>query len=84
LRIATPARDSTFLRVSSWDAEAQRIPLTATGPTSGDLLHWFVNDRPVGVSRAGEPLFWPIEYGNHHIVCSTTDGRSDRIEICVR
>jgi penicillin-binding protein 1C len=83
LRIITPARDSTFRWMGGLDAGAQRIPLTATGPGPGEPLHWFVNDRPVGVSRAGEPLFWPLERGAHQIVCSSVRGPSDRIRIVV-
>jgi membrane carboxypeptidase/penicillin-binding protein PbpC len=83
LRILTPARDSTFRWMSDLEAGMQRIPLTATGPGPGEPLHWFVNDRPIGVSRAGEPLFWPLERGAHQIVCSTARGVSDHIRIVV-
>ena len=83
LRILTPARDSTFRWMSDLEAGAQRVPLTVTGPEPGEPLHWFVNDRPVGVSRAGETLFWPLERGAHQIVCSTACGVSDRIRIVV-
>jgi membrane carboxypeptidase/penicillin-binding protein PbpC len=83
LRILTPARDSTFRWMEGFDAGAQQIPLTAAGSESGEPLHWFVNDRPVGVSRAGEPLFWPLERGAHQIVCSAVRGSSDRIRIVV-
>ena len=83
LRIITPARDSTFRWMSGLDAGAQQIPLTAAGPGPGEPLHWFVNDRPIGVSRAGEPLFWPLERGAHQIVCSAVCGLGDRIRIVV-
>jgi penicillin-binding protein 1C len=83
LRIITPARDSTFRWMSGMDAGAQQISLTATGPGPDVPLHWFVNDRSIGVSRAGEPLFWPLERGAHQIVCSTACGVSDRIRIVV-
>ena len=83
IRISTPARGSVFRFTTALAAEAQRIPLLAIGDRSGGELFWFINDRPLGTSRPGVPLFWPIEPGTHQIVCSTTHGVYDRIQITV-
>lgn len=83
VRIITPARDSTFRWMSGLDSGVQQIPLTATGSEPGEPLHWFVNDRPIGVSHAGKPLFWTLERGAHQIVCSAVCGPGDHIRIIV-
>ena len=82
LRILSPARDSAYRRLpeaSDW----QQLALNAASDRAGETLHWFVNDRPVGRTRAGEPLFWPMERGRHEIVCATASGLSDRVRILV-
>ena len=81
--IRTPARGSVFRRMPEFGADAQRLALDAASDCVGETLHWFVDDRPVGKSRAGEPLFWPLERGTHQIVCCTARGPSDRVEIAV-
>ena len=83
VRIRTPARGSVFRWMPERDMDAQRLALDAASDQAGEELHWFVNDRPVGKSRAGEPLFWKLEKGTHQIVCSSVRGPSDRIEIAV-
>ena len=83
VRIRTPARGSVFRHMPESGADAQRLALDAASDRAGETLHWFVDDRPVGKSRAGEPLFWPLERGAHQIVCCTARGPSDRVEIAV-
>jgi penicillin-binding protein 1C len=83
VRIRTPARGSVYRRMPELDADAQRLALDAASDRAGETLHWFVDDRPVGKSRAGEPLFWPLERGTHQIVCSGARGASDRVQIAV-
>lgn len=83
IRITVPARESTYRLLAGMERQVQQIPLTATTEPYGELLYWFVNDRPVGQTRAGEPLFWPLESGEHLIVCANAQGLSDRIRITV-
>jgi penicillin-binding protein 1C len=83
VRIRTPARGSVYRLMPDLDVDAQRLGLDAASDRAGEELHWFVNDRPVGKSRAGEPLFWELQRGKHQIVCSSERGPSDRIEIAV-
>ena len=83
VRIRTPARGSVYRWMPGLDVDAQRLALDAASDRAGEELHWFVNDRPVGRSRAGEPLFWELQRGKHQIVCSSVRGPSDRIEIVV-
>lgn len=83
VRIRSPARGSTYRWMPDLEVDAQRLALEAASDRAGETLHWFVDDRPVGKSRSGEPLFWPLERGTHQIVCSTVRGPSDRVEIAV-
>ena len=83
VRIQTPARGSVYRWMPELNVDSQRLALEATSDRPGEALHWFVDDRPVGHSRTGEPLFWPLERGEHQIVCSTKQGRSDRVTIAV-
>ena len=83
VRILAPARGSVYRRMPELDLASQQLSLDAASDRAGEALHWFVDDRPVGQSRAGAPLFWPLERGTHQIVCSTVRGLSDRVEIAV-
>lgn len=83
VRILSPARGATYRWLPDLDVDAQRLALSAASDRAGERLHWFVDDRPVGRSRPGEPLFWPLERGAHQIVCGTGRGPSDRVQITV-
>ena len=83
VRILAPARGSTYRRLAGLETDAQRLALEAASDRAGEAIHWFVDDRSVGKSRAGQPLFWPLERGTHQIVCSTARGLSDRVQIAV-
>ena len=83
VRIRTPARGSVYRWMPELDVNAQQLALEAGSDRSGETLHWFVDDRPVGKSRTGESLFWPLERGAHQIVCSSVRGPSDRVQIVV-
>ena len=83
LRIRTPARGSTYRWLPGFEASVQRLALDAASDRAGEKLYWFVDDRPVGTARAGEPLFWPLAPGTHQIACGTARGLSDRVQIAV-
>lgn len=83
VRILSPARGSVYRQVAALESVSQQIALEAASDRAGEWLHWFVDDRPVGRSRAGEPLFWPLERGEHRIACSTVRGPGDCIRIAV-
>lgn len=83
VRIRTPARGSIYRKLPELDADAQRLALDAASDRTGETLHWFVDDRPIGQSHVGQPLFWPLEHGLHQIVCSTARGLSDCVQIAV-
>lgn len=83
VRILSPAGGSVYHRMPDSESLMQRLRLEATSDLEDEALHWFVDDRPVGQSREGKPLFWTLEQGAHQIVCSTTRGLSDRVRIAV-
>lgn len=82
LRILSPPPNSAYRRfpdASGW----QQLTLDATSDRPGERLHWFINDRPVGQTYAGQQLRWPLESGIHEIVCASARGVSDRVHITV-
>ena len=83
VRIRTPTRGSIYRWMPELDVNAQRLALEAGSDRADETLHWFVDDRPVGKSRSGESLFWPLERGAHQIVCSSVRGPSDCVRIVV-
>jgi len=83
LRILAPAGGSVFYRMPDSEGLSQQLLLEATSDQEGEDIHWFVDDRPVGKSSEGGSLFWSLERGTHQIVCSTTRGLSDRVQIAV-
>lgn len=82
-RIVSPAPGSTYRLLDGMAEETQQLPLAAAGGTSGQGIHWFVDDRYLGAAAPGGKLLWPLERGQHQVVCSDAAGRSDRIEITV-
>lgn len=83
LHITSPAGGSTFRLLPGLAEEVQRLPLEAASSAGGTPLHWFINDRYVGASRPGAPMFWPLQRGTFQIVCSDVQGASDRVRIAV-
>jgi membrane carboxypeptidase/penicillin-binding protein PbpC len=61
----------------------QRLPLNAAGAGNATALHWFDNDRYLGVARGGVPFFWPLARGTHQFVVCDAAGHSDRVAITV-
>ena len=83
VRILAPARGSTYRRLAGLETDAQRLALEAASDRAGETIHWFVDDRPVGRTRPGEKLFWPLARGDHQIACGTARGLGDRVQIAV-
>jgi penicillin-binding protein 1C len=83
LQITSPARGSTFRLLPDLAADVQRVPLEAASGAGSVPLHWFINDRYVGASRPGAPMFWPLQRGTFQVVCSDARGASDRVRIAV-
>ena len=83
IRITSPARGGTYRLLDAVAGRAQQIPLDAASGAGGETMHWFVNDRYLGESRPGAPLFWPLQRGSFQIVCSDSRGASDRLQIAV-
>jgi penicillin-binding protein 1C len=81
VRITAPSAESAYRWLPDWDAGAQQIALTASA-AAGEL-YWFVNDRLIGRTHSGEPLFWPLTPGEHVIVCARATGESDQVRIRV-
>ncbi len=83
VEILSPAGGSVYHWMPDSESLQQRLRLEAASDQEGEALHWFVDDRPVGQSREGEPLFWDLQRGSHQVVCSTARGLSDGVQIAV-
>jgi penicillin-binding protein 1C len=83
VRITSPAPGSSFRLVEELAGTEQRLSLSAAGVGGANALHWFDNDRYLGVARGGEPFFWPLARGPHQFVVCDAAGHSDRIAITV-
>ncbi len=83
VRITSPSPGSAFRLVEDLAGAEQRLPLSAAGVGGAGALHWFDNDRYLGVARGGEPLFWPLARGRHQFVACDAAGHSDRVAISV-
>jgi penicillin-binding protein 1C len=85
LVMTSPANGSVYRFMPDEHQENhQRIPFAANCGDSAADIHWFVNDRYVGASKSGDPLFWPLSKGVHRVVCSDTGGVSRSVQISVK
>lgn len=73
LAMLSPVEGTVYRYVDGWEAGVQTLPLRAAG---AGTVYWFVDGACVGEARAGESLPWPLERGDHRIVCSSAVGRS--------
>ena len=75
-RIASPPHGSTWRLLPDDLAPAtQTLPLDAAGLPPGTRLYWFLDDLPLGESRLGTPLPWPLRRGTHTLSCATPSGQ---------
>lgn len=65
VRIIRPAAGSIYILDPSLPARQQAVALE--GDAGGDTLAWSVDGEPLGVTRPGERLFWPLQPGSHRI-----------------
>jgi penicillin-binding protein 1C len=59
------------------------IPFQAVCDADVRQLYWFVNNRYVGTSRPGQPLFWPAQSGRFAVRGVDDHGRAAQVVIQV-
>jgi penicillin-binding protein 1C len=59
------------------------IPFQAACDADVRQLYWFVNNRYVGTSRPGQPLFWPAQSGRFAVRGVDDHGRAAQVVIQV-
>jgi penicillin-binding protein 1C len=64
-------------------AEDEKIAFTAVSDADSRELYWFVNEKFVGSSESGKPLFWPPEPGKFVVRVVDALGRAAAREIKV-
>ncbi len=82
LKITSPASGTVYHYLDDWGSAHQQLALQASGP--GGELFWFINDRLIGQSAPGQSFFWPLQRGQHQIVCSSAHGHTAHAVITVQ
>ena len=82
LRILSPRDGDIFRFDPAREGDDQNLLVQAEAEPTGEL-HWFVNQRLVGVKPAGARWTLPLQKGRHEIACVRAGGESDRITIRV-
>lgn len=76
-RILSPTAGLAY-RFRSDSTEKETLPFTAVADGAVRRLFWFVDDRYVGSSAAGEPFFWPLRSGEFNLRVVDDHGRADQ------
>jgi penicillin-binding protein 1C len=84
LAITNPPPGAIYLRDPTLRAAYQTLPLRAVAAASARRLRWQVDGRPVGQTRADEPLRWPLAAGRHTVRVDDDRGYFDETTILVK
>ncbi|MEL6347360.1 MAG: penicillin-binding protein 1C [Myxococcota bacterium] len=82
--IRSPAAGEVTLLIPGLPPEDQEVAFEADIVGSQGELSWFVNGRLVGVASAEARVWWTPREGDHEVVVTDANGRSDRILLQVR
>lgn len=69
--------DGLEYRLRSETLKSDQIPFSAVADADVRQLFWFVDDRYVGVSKAGETFFWSPSSGDFTVRVVDDHGRAD-------
>ena len=83
IRITSPLAGTTYRHLPGLPGLRQQILLRAESEQAEASVHWFIDDRPLGVSTPAAPLYWELQRGTHTIACATPDGKTTRIRVAV-
>ena len=81
--IASPADGATYMIDPTLRREFQTLPLKAVANVDA-TIDWTINGRPLGSSRPGAVVDWPLAPGRHRIVATDARGRTAAATITVR
>lgn len=76
LRIQAPADKAQFILTG--ETGGDRIRLRATAEDSAPL-HWYLNDKYLGLSQPETPLFLDLRPGTHKLACMAPNGVLDTV-----
>jgi penicillin-binding protein 1C len=80
LRILTPADRAEF--VMTGETGGDRIKLSSSLDGAAPL-HWYMDERYLGVSNADAPLYIDLKPGDHTLTCMTAAGITDTVKFDV-
>lgn len=78
--IALPQETVEYLVPSDGEGE---IPFSAVTDADSRTVYWFVDESPVGESRAGETYYWPARPGRFTVRAVDDQGRSVATHVSV-
>ena len=81
--IASPADGATYMIDPTLRREFQTLTLKAVSNADVEI-DWTVDDKPLGTSRPGGALAWPLTPGRHRIVARDARGRTAEATVTVR
>lgn len=76
LRIKEPANRAEYLLTG--EAEGDRIALRTSVDKDGPL-HWYLDDRYLGVSNPDNTLLMDLSPGKHTLACMNSEGTTDTV-----
>jgi penicillin-binding protein 1C len=80
--IVSPAAGQTFALLPELPAIPQGLTLSASAPEA-ERVFWFVDGALFAESSPASSEFWPLQRGEHVILCSDKEGNADRVRIRV-
>jgi len=82
--IANPPGGAIYLIDPTLRSQYQMLPLRAATDPDAGLIEWAIDGNRFGVSRADEPLQWPLAPGAHRISARDQTGRVAEVKIRVK
>lgn len=80
-KILSPAPGSNYIKLQNGSTENQKLRLKATANSS--LIYWIIDGTLFASGSPSETVFWPLQAGDHRIVCADASGNSSTLEFTV-
>lgn len=80
-KIVSPAPGSNYIKLANGTTESQKLCLKATA--SSRQLYWIIDGTLFASAAPSASIFWPLQAGDHRIVCADDSGNSCSMEFTV-
>ncbi len=75
-QITSPQAGLVYTVRASRHGAGDTIPLQAVTDADARVVHWFLDEKYLGQSASGKPLFWPAQPGSYVVRAVDDQGRS--------